>query len=56
MIFTDTFKEVLKYEGVVSVVTWSDMYDGHVSNTWNSYLEMQESYRNNWFKRRNRLA
>ena len=22
---------------------------------WNSYLEMQESYRNNWFKRRNRL-
>ncbi|MFP5259914.1 MAG: pyridoxamine 5'-phosphate oxidase family protein [Acidobacteriota bacterium] len=35
--FTDTFKEVLGKEGVVSIVTCADG-EAHVVNTWNSYL------------------
>lgn len=39
--FTDTFKEVLKHEGVVSITTWAKD-NAHVSNTWNSYLVITE--------------
>lgn len=35
--FTDTFKEVIGKEGVVSIVTCADG-EAHVVNTWNSYL------------------
>ena len=35
--FTETFKEVISKEGVVSIVTCSDG-EAHVVNTWNSYL------------------
>lgn len=35
----DVFKEVLTHDGVVSMTTWS-ADDVHVSNTWNSYLEI----------------
>ncbi|MGE4266837.1 MAG: pyridoxamine 5'-phosphate oxidase family protein [Deferribacterales bacterium] len=33
----DTFKEVLKNEGVVSIVTWGKG-EANVVNTWNSYV------------------
>ncbi len=33
---SDKFHEVLKHEGVVSVVSWG--VEPHVANTWNSYL------------------
>lgn len=33
---TDKFFEVLKHEGVVSIVSWG--VETHVVNTWNSYL------------------
>ena len=35
--FTETFKDVISKEGVVSIVTCADG-EAHVSNTWNSYL------------------
>lgn len=35
--FTETFREVLAKEGVVSIVTCADG-EAHVVNTWNSYL------------------
>lgn len=35
--FTEKFLEVLKHEGVVSIVTSSNN-EAHVANTWNSYL------------------
>jgi hypothetical protein len=35
--FSEKFLEVLKYEGVVSIVTCSNN-EAHVVNTWNSYL------------------
>ena len=35
------FLEVLKYEGVVSVVTWT--HEGpHITNAWNSYLRFND--------------
>ena len=37
--FNDIFKEVLKHNGVVSITTWADG-NAHVSNTWNSYLQI----------------
>lgn len=37
--FNDVFKEVLTHNGVVSITTWSEN-DVHVSNTWNSYLQL----------------
>lgn len=37
--FNETFKEVLTHKGVVSITTWSDN-NVHVSNTWNSYLQI----------------
>ena len=39
--FTDKFFEVISYEGVVSIVTWTDE-GADVSNTWNSYLNVKE--------------
>jgi len=36
--------EVLKYEGVVSIVT-KGVSDAHVVNTWNSYLEVTKDKR-----------
>lgn len=38
-IFTEKFMEVIKYEGAVSIVTWSNL-GVNVSNTWNSYLRV----------------
>lgn len=35
--FTETFHEVLKKEGVVSIVSCADN-EAHVVNTWNSYI------------------
>ena len=34
---TEKFYDVLKHEGVVSIVSWG-VDEPHVSNTWNSYL------------------
>jgi len=34
---TETFFEVLKNEGVVSIVSW-DAAEPHIVNTWNSYI------------------
>ncbi len=39
--FNETFREVLKFNGVVSMTTWANG-DAHVSNTWNSYLVITE--------------
>lgn len=35
--FTEKFLEVLKNEGVVSIISWG-IDEPHVVNTWNSYL------------------
>jgi len=40
----EKFKEVLKHEGVVSVVSWGEG-EPHVVNTWNSYLVVTEDER-----------
>ncbi|KAF1679115.1 pyridoxamine 5'-phosphate oxidase family protein [Veillonella sp. R32] len=37
----EKFFEVLNYEGVVSITTWSDN-EAHVTNTWNSYLKIKD--------------
>lgn len=37
--FNESFLEVLKHEGVVSVTSWANG-NVHVANTWNSYLHM----------------
>ncbi len=42
--FNETFREVLKFNGVVSMTTWANG-DAHVSNTWNSYLVVTEDDR-----------
>lgn len=39
--FTEKFIEVLKHEGVVSIVS-NGTDEAHVVNTWNSYLEIEE--------------
>jgi len=39
--FTDKFFDVLKHEGVVSIVTCANN-EAHVVNTWNSYLIIVE--------------
>ncbi|WP_394525084.1 pyridoxamine 5'-phosphate oxidase family protein [Lacrimispora sp. JR3] len=39
--FPEKFLEVLKYEGVVSIVSCADN-EAHVVNTWNHYLEITE--------------
>ncbi len=40
-LFNDTFKEVLNHNGVVSITTWANG-NAHVSNTWNSYLVIED--------------
>jgi hypothetical protein len=40
---SDKFFEVLKHEGVVSIVSWG--VETHVVNTWNSYLVVTENGR-----------
>ncbi|PKN08761.1 MAG: FMN-binding protein [Deltaproteobacteria bacterium HGW-Deltaproteobacteria-8] len=42
--FTDTFREVVGKEGVVSIVTCAEN-EAHVANTWNSYLGLPDSER-----------
>ena len=36
----DKFFDVLKHEGVVSIVSWGVGDEPHVANTWNSYVVM----------------
>ena len=33
--------EVLKHEGVVSIVSWGNT-EPHITNTWNSYIKIKE--------------
>lgn len=40
---SEKFHEVLKHEGVVSIVSWG--IDPHVVNTWNSFLVVTEDER-----------
>ena len=40
----DKFFEVLKHEGVVSVVTWGNG-EPNITNTWNSYLQIKNGNR-----------
>ena len=40
----DKFFEVLKHEGVVSVVTWENG-EPNITNTWNSYLQIKDGNR-----------
>lgn len=35
----EKFHEVLKHEGVVSIVTWN-AHEPHIANTWNSYIKV----------------
>lgn len=41
---SDKFLEVIKHEGVVSIVSWG-IDEPHVANTWNSYLVVTEDER-----------
>ncbi|MDF2804487.1 MAG: FMN-binding protein [Anaerocolumna sp.] len=41
---TEKFYEVVKNEGVVSIVSWG-VDEPHVTNTWNSYLVVTEDER-----------
>lgn len=41
---TNKFYEVLKHEGVVSITSWG-IDEPHVTNTWNSFLVVQDSER-----------
>lgn len=38
----EKFYEVLKYEGVVSIVSWGSG-DANITNTWNSYLVVKDN-------------
>jgi hypothetical protein len=40
---SEKFLEVIKHEGVVSIVSWG--VETHVANTWNSYLVITEDER-----------
>lgn len=40
----EKFLEVVRHEGVVSIVSWADN-DAHVVNTWNRYLVLVEGNR-----------
>ena len=40
---SDKFHEVLKHEGVVSIISWG--VEPHVVNTWNSYLVVTDDER-----------
>lgn len=39
---TEKFFEVLKYEGVVSIVSWGATDEANITNTWNSYLTIKD--------------
>ena len=39
---TEKFFEVLKYEGVVSIVSWGSSDEANITNTWNSYLVIKD--------------
>ncbi|MGL4969059.1 MAG: pyridoxamine 5'-phosphate oxidase family protein [Fusobacteriaceae bacterium] len=41
MFFNEKFLETIRHEGVVSIVTCANG-EAHVSNTWNSYLNIAE--------------
>lgn len=41
---TEKFYEVVKHEGVVSITSWGND-EPHVTNTWNSYLVIQDDER-----------
>lgn len=41
---TEKFLEVLRKEGVVSIVSWG-VEEPHVVNTWNSYIQVTEDQR-----------
>lgn len=41
---TEKFHEVVKNEGVVSIVSWG-VDEPHITNTWNSYLVVTEDER-----------
>lgn len=36
------FFDIIAHEGCVSVVSWAEGQDGHVANTWNSYLKVTD--------------
>ena len=40
---SETFLEVIKHEGVVSIMSWG--VEPHLANTWNSYLVVTEDER-----------
>lgn len=40
---SEKFYEVLKHEGVVSIISWSN--EAHVTCTWNSYLNITKDER-----------
>ncbi len=42
---TEKFYDVLKHEGVVTVVSWGVSSEPHVANTWNSYLVVTDDER-----------
>lgn len=42
--FSESFLEVLKHEGVVSVTSWANG-NVHVANTWNSFLQITDDNR-----------
>lgn len=42
---TEKFYDVLKHEGVVSIVSWGATGEPHLVNTWNSYLVITDDER-----------
>ena len=40
---SEKFFEVLKYEGVVSIVSWGSTDEANITNTWNSYLVIKDN-------------
>lgn len=42
--FNEKFFEVLKHDGVVSIVTWGNE-EPNITNTWNSYLQIKDGNR-----------
>lgn len=41
----EKFHDVLKHEGVVTVVSWGASPEPHIANTWNSYLVVTDDER-----------
>lgn len=41
-ILTDKFFEVLKFKGVVTILSWGGEDEPNVVNTWNSYLLVKD--------------